>query len=165
MNRFQAALRVLPRDLRAVSASWALVGGMAVSARSISRFTSDFDVAITVGKESEAEQIVARLLAKGYSLNVLLEDELTQTIATVRLNCPPGDAAPLLLDLLFGTSGIEAEIVDAATIETVLPGVRMPVATIGHLLAMKVLADREGRENDAGDIYRCLTWPMKRKFV
>jgi hypothetical protein len=32
----------------------------------------------------------------------------------------------------------------------------MPVATIGHLLAMKVLADREGRENDAGDIYRLL---------
>lgn len=32
----------------------------------------------------------------------------------------------------------------------------MPVARTGHLLAMKVLADKEGREHDAGDIHRLL---------
>lgn len=126
MNRFQTAFRVLPRDLRAASASWALVGGMAVSARSVSRFTSDFDVAVAVTSEAEAEGIVASLLKRGYSLNVVLEDEATHHLATVRLNCPPPEAAPLLLDLLFATSGIEAEIVKAATVETVLPASACP---------------------------------------
>ena len=142
--------------MKRAGAKWALVGGMAVSARTVARFTSDFDVAIAVESDKQAEQIVAAMLKHGYTVNALLEDESSHELATVRLNTPPEGAAPLLLDLLFATSGIEPEIVASSTIETVLPNARMPVATVPHLLAMKVLASRDSREHDVPDIARLL---------
>ena len=99
---------------------------------------------------------MAAMLQQGYTVNALLEDESSHGLATVRLNIPPADAPPLLLDLLFGTCGIEPEIVAAATVETVLPNAAMPVAIVPHLLAMKVLASRDTREHDVPDIARLL---------
>lgn len=156
VDRFQAALRTLPSNMSRVGANWALVGGMAVSARSVARFTSDFDVAVAVQSDAEAEQIVASLLTYGFTVNALLEDETSRRLATVRLNTPPEDATPLLLDLLFATCGIEPEIVARATVESVFPALRMPIATVSHLLAMKVLASRDSREHDVPDIARLL---------
>lgn len=100
--------------------------------------------------------LVTALLARGYRVETLLEDRDSAELATVRLAIPPHSDVPLLLDLLVGTSGIEREVVAAATVETVISTVRLPVARLGHLLAMKVLADRPGRENDASDIRRLI---------
>ena len=58
-----------------------------------------------------------------------------------------------MLDVLFASSGIEPEIVAAAEPLDVLPGLVVPVATIGHLMALKLLArDDRTRPQDRGDL-------------
>lgn len=53
------------------------------------------------------------------------------------------------MDLLFASSGIESDVVAAATRLKVLPQLTAPVATTGHLIALKVLA---GRNQDLTDL-------------
>jgi hypothetical protein len=54
-TRIKDRLIRLDTDLRELGARWALVGGLAVSARAEPRTTRDIDVAIVVGSDSEAE--------------------------------------------------------------------------------------------------------------
>lgn len=58
-----------------------------------------------------------------------------------------------MADLIFASSGIEPELVEAATLE-LIPGIgRLPVATCGHLIALKLLSRKDrGRPNDAADL-------------
>ncbi len=64
-----------------------------------------------------------------------------------------GDEEGLVTDLLFASSGIEPEIVESADDVEVLPGLVLPVATIGHLIVMKLLArDDRRRPADADDL-------------
>ena len=55
----------------------------------------------------------------------------------------------VVVDLLFASSGIEAEVVAGATRLEVLPQLTAPVASTGHLIALKVLA---GRSQDLTDL-------------
>ena len=58
-----------------------------------------------------------------------------------------------MTELLFASSGVESEIVEATDDVEVLPGPVLPVATIGHLIVMKLLArDDRRRPNDADDL-------------
>ncbi|MHB8876021.1 MAG: nucleotidyl transferase AbiEii/AbiGii toxin family protein [Myxococcaceae bacterium] len=138
-------------DLRELRQQWALVGGLAVGARSEPRFTRAVDLAIAVGSDHDAEQLVHRLQRRGYSLVSMFEHRPTGRIATVRLYSP---AAPgLLVDLLFAASGVETETVGAASPETVMAHLRLPVAQRSHLLAMKVVAAHpDRRPQDFADI-------------
>lgn len=54
------------------------------------------------------------------------------------------------MDLFFANSGIEDEIARRADRLEVLPGVFMAVASIGHLIALKVLAGRHQDMTDLG---------------
>jgi hypothetical protein len=57
------------------------------------------------------------------------------------------------VDLLFASSGIEKEVVASAETIEVFPGVDAPVATIGHLIALKVLCrDDVTRPQDRVDL-------------
>jgi hypothetical protein len=107
------------------------------------------DVAVATTDDAEAEQLVNQMLGKGYRLALAVEQRAGGRLATARLATKAG----LFVDLLFASSGIESEIVAAADTVAVLPRLRVPVATTGHLLAMKILArdDRE-RPQDADDI-------------
>ncbi len=49
--RLAEAFVRLQGDLKAIGASWALVGGLAVSARAEPRTTRDIDVAVAVGDD------------------------------------------------------------------------------------------------------------------
>lgn len=69
-----------------------------------------------------------------------LEHERVSRLTTVRLLPPGQDEEGIIVHLLFASSGIERELAEAATPLEVLPGVSVPVATLGHLLAMKLLA-------------------------
>lgn len=60
----------------------------------------------------------------------------------------------MFIDLLFANSGIEDEIVRRADRLEVLPDVFMPVASTGHLIALKVLA---GRHQDLTDLGYLIT--------
>jgi len=60
-----------------------------------------------------------------------------------------GLGSDVVVDLLFASSGIEAEVVAGATRLEVLPQLTAPVASTGHLIALKVLA---GRNQDLTDL-------------
>jgi len=54
VNRLEAALRAIALDLERVRTAWALVGGLAVSARAEPRFTRDIDLAVAAARDAEA---------------------------------------------------------------------------------------------------------------
>ncbi len=127
----------------------ALVGGLAVSARSEPRFTRDVDLAVAVKRDSDAEALVRRLVGSGYRVAAQIEQEATGRLATVRLL--PVDGA-VVLDLLFASSGIESEIVHSSTRLTLFADVTVPVASIGHLIALKLLSRSPRRAQDDSDL-------------
>lgn len=66
---------------------------------------------------------------------------------------PGADRLGVVVDVLFATAGIEPEIVAAAEVLEMLPGIDMPVATAGHLVALKLLArDDDTPPQDAADL-------------
>lgn len=137
--------------LDALGIRFALVGGLAVSVRSEPRFTRDADLAVAVRDDVEAEAVVLGLRRHGYEPLSMVEHEMSGRLATVRLTRAP-DERSLVVDLLFASSGIEAEIVTAAEVLEVLPSLRIPVAVTGHLIALKLLATSHRRPNDAADL-------------
>ena len=65
-----------------------------------------------------------------------VEQDVAGRLATVRLS-PPFSSASSVIDLLFASSGIEAEIVAAAESIEMLPDLTVPVAQAGHLLVRR----------------------------
>lgn len=153
MSRIEAVLRRAARDLESLGRRWALIGGLAVSARTEPRFTRDVDVVIQVSDDADAEELVRRLHAQGYRILGIVEQEAAARLATARLVPGGENEGTALVDLLFASSGIEAEVVAGADVLEVLPGLRVPVATVGHLIALKVLArDDRTRPQDRADL-------------
>lgn len=155
LSRVERALRDVARALDQRSRRWALVGGLAVSARAEPRTTRDVDVAVDVADDLDAERLVADLGGAGFSVLATIEQTAKDRLATVRLAAPslPGT----IVDLLFASSGIEGEVASAAERIDITKHTRVPVATAGHLLALKVLSrDDDARPQDAHDIRRLL---------
>jgi hypothetical protein len=142
----ESALRRAVADLNALKLRWALIGGFAISVRSTPRFTKDLDFAIAVTGDTEAEDVVHRLQGRGYHPLEVLEQDYVERLSGVRLGQSGSD---VVVDLLFASSGIEGEVVATATPLEVLPKLSVPVATTGHLIALKVLA---GRNQDLTDL-------------
>lgn len=153
MNPLAETLRRVAEDLRKLKRPWALIGGLAVSARAEPRTTRDVDLAVAVADDKEAESLVFRLQALGYAVVALLEQESTGRMATVRLRPPNEREGGVIVDLLFASSGVEPEIIRAAEMLDIIPGLRVPVARIGHLMALKILArDDRQRPQDLDDL-------------
>jgi predicted nucleotidyltransferase len=157
MSRLEAVLRTVAADLSRSRAQWALVGGLAVSARAEPRFTRDIDLAVAVADDQQAERLVNDLVALRYTVVASLEQTAAGRLASVRL-APPGEVASgVVVDLLFASSGIEPELVARADRLEVLPGLELPVATVGDLIALKLLArDDARRPQDAADLVALL---------
>jgi predicted nucleotidyltransferase len=145
-----AVLRQVASDLEAIGARWAVIGGLAVAFRAEPRFTKDVDLAVAVANDQEAEGIVNRLQVRGYALASLVEQDYVNRLAIARLVRPQVGTSSAFIDLLFANSGIEEEIVRRADLLEVLPDVFMPVASIGHLIALKALAGRHQDHTDLG---------------
>lgn len=149
MTVLDAVCRVVGEVAAEKGLGWALVGGFAVSVRTEPRFTRDVDLVVAVADDSQAESFVHDLVARGHTQTMTVEQEAVGRMAQVRLVLAGGQVA----DLLFASSGIEAEIVAAADPLEVLPGVVVPVATVAHLIVLKLLArDDERRPQDASDL-------------
>lgn len=139
--------------LRAADVAWALVGGLAVSAHVDPRFTRDVDLVLAVPDEAIAEGVVLTFVRRGWSTVAVLEHAPTGRLSTVRLQPALAPEGAMVLDLLFASCGIEAEITREAVRLEIVPGVEMPVARIGHLMAMKLLAmDDRHRPQDRADL-------------
>jgi len=153
MNHLEQLLGQLAALLEELHQPWALVGGLAVSVRTEPRFTRDLDLAVAVSSDNEAEALVYSLQATGYRALATVEQQETHRLATARM-APSGDRPQgLMVDLLFASSGIEAEICAQAERLRVFSGVCVPVARVHHLIALKVLArDDQTRPQDAADL-------------
>ena len=152
MNRLRATIERAFSDLSALENPWAVVGGLAVSTYVEPRATRDLDVVVSVSGDDEAEQIIWSLLQLGYSVVAAVEQTERGRLATMRLQPPMKGAA--IVDLLFASSGIEVEIAKSAVELEILPGLSAPVASIGHLIAMKILArDDRRRPQDWDDLH------------
>lgn len=147
MSSFEAAFERICRDFDRLELPWALVGALAVAARAEARATLDVDIAVAVEDASEAAEVTARLRALGYHWQRDLGTSMSSFLV------PDGPEAGLRLDLLYSLAGIEAEVARRAVREEVLPGVEAMVATLGDLIALKLLAAGEpGREHDWRDL-------------
>jgi hypothetical protein len=106
---------------------------------------------VAVADDRSAEALVRNLLGCGYSLFSTLEHD-SGRLATVRLRRQLSGVG-IVVDLLFASSGIEPEIVEAAEAVEISPKLTLPVATTGHLIALKLLArDDDTRPQDLADL-------------
>ena len=153
MTRLETALRRAAEGLRAAGLRWAVVGGLAVSARAEPRTTRDVDLAVDVDGDAEAEAALYRLQSHGFTVVSVVEQAARHRLATARLRSSDQRIRGILVDLLFASSGIESELVARAEEIEIVPGLSVPVARTGHLLALKALArnDRD-RPQDLDDI-------------
>ena len=124
-----------------------------MSARTEPRLTRDADLAVLVTGDPDAEALVRDLQGRGWRVVAAIEQEVAGRLATVRLALAGEDVRGAVVDLLFASSGIEPEIVTAAEPIEAVPGFGVPVARLGHLIALKVLArDDRTRPYDRVDL-------------
>jgi hypothetical protein len=145
VSKLESELAALLDNLTRRGTRLAIVGGLAVSARTEPRFTRDADVCVAVRDDRDAESLVRLLQADGYRVLGLLEQETTGRLATVRLGSPEFGDESVVLDLLFASSGVEPEVVGSAEELELFEGSRAPVATVASLIALKVLARDDAR--------------------
>jgi hypothetical protein len=101
LSRLERSLRQVADDLNDLGYRWALVGGLAVSARCEPRFTRDIDLAVSVAGDADAERLVHGLVARRYSVRAIVEQEAVSRLATARLVPPGEDEAGVVVDALF----------------------------------------------------------------
>jgi len=148
----ELALAAICSELVRLGRRFALVGGLAVSVRAEARFTRAVDIVVLVADDSEAESLTYELRLAGYTAVASVEHETQHRLSTVRLMSPSG----VKVDLLFASSGIEAEIVDRATPIDFGDAGSVPVANAEELLAMKILSMTNTRLQDRIDAQRLL---------
>ncbi|GIW40822.1 MAG: hypothetical protein KatS3mg076_1399 [Candidatus Binatia bacterium] len=166
VNPLEATLRRVLDDLPRSGRRWALVGGLAVSARAEPRLTRDVDLAVEVSNDADAEQLVLGLQREGYRVVAAVEHETAGRLATVRMRPPGARHTGVVVDLLFASSGIEPEIVRTAEEVEVLPGLRARVARLGYLIALKLLArDDRSRPQDWDDLCALLRQAGRRDIA
>lgn len=147
-------------DLQGLETSFALVGGLAISLRATPRATADIDFAVAVESDRDAEVLTRAIHARGYVPLQVLENQVTGHLATVRFGTRrSGDEQPRV-DVLFDASGIEREVVRGATRMT-LHGRNVPVASLPHLIALKVLSQGDTRPQDRADLLGLLAVATK----
>lgn len=147
MSSIERALAHIGRSLDEIGLPWALVGALAVAARAEARATLDVDVAIAADDPAGAADVVSRLRNLGYRWHRDFGGTMTSFVV------PAGPPAGLRLDVLFSLTGIETEVAHRAERIEVLPGLSLPVAQLGDLIALKLLAAGEpGREHDWRDL-------------
>jgi ActR/RegA family two-component response regulator len=153
LSNAEAVLRRIAADLHALGRRFALVGGLAVSARTEPRLTRDADLVVVVDDDRDAEMLVRALQDRGWRVVAAIEQEAARRLATTRLLRAGEEPSGAVIDLLFASSGIEPEVVAAADVIDVVPGFALPIARPGHLIALKVLArDDRTRPQDRVDL-------------
>lgn len=99
MNQVEAALRRAAADVEAAGLKWALMGGLAVSARATPRFTQDVDLAVAVSGDLDAESLIRDFLNRGYELIATLEHDENARLVTARMLWNGDESAEVVVDL------------------------------------------------------------------
>ncbi|MBS1152456.1 MAG: hypothetical protein H6Q89_4154, partial [Myxococcaceae bacterium] len=150
-SRLERATRASIEILRAEEAPFALIGGIALGLRSAPRATLDVDLAVAVS-DAAADRLVHAFQRAGFRIDAVLVNTRDRSLATVRV-CEP--STKILIDLLISFCGIEREIVRSASIES-WRDLKLPVVSRGHLIAMKLLANRRQDQADLDNLLQAL---------
>jgi hypothetical protein len=143
-----AALRQVDADLGAAGRSWALIGGLAVAARATpAHLTSTVEGAVADPTGEAAAAIGNGFARLGYRSVPVTGRSNAAGAKILHLISPAPQRRTVFVDLLLAVSGIEPDVVAAADRITVLGG-QIPVAKLGHLLALKLLANRPQDQMD-----------------
>jgi hypothetical protein len=86
----------------------------------------------------------------------MLEQDYVHRLATIRLIRPVPGKSQVFVDLLFCSSGIEDQVVACADRLEVCPETGVPVARVGHLIALKLPSRDDRRLQDQMDLQALL---------
>ena len=156
MNLVYDALDRMIQCLSDCEVRFALIGGLAVSARSEPRFTRDVDLIVDTPTDADAEKLIRALLGKGYGLHGQLEQKSVNRLATCRL-LQRDQSDGVIVDLFFANFGIEQEVLDTASEEQLTDEISLPIVQAEDLIALKLLAvSNRNRPRDSEDILNLL---------
>jgi hypothetical protein len=157
LTAFVEELKNLSYDLNEIGARWALIGALAASIYCDPRTTKDIDIAVVTATTAELENLVSKLGSRGYGSPQSLMHMSPTFQLGVRLTIPSKRSYVIPVDLLSKSSGIESEVVSAARQVEILPATTLSVASLGHMIAMKVLSHNErDRIRDKSDLISLL---------
>ena len=140
MSFLFSELRRVTNDLHQSGIAWCLVGGLGTSVYVEPRTTKDIDIVVSVPDEAQGDNLKDLLLTKGYTAPQILMHTTPTRRMGWRVFIPPSRETSIPLDILVSVCGIENDIVAKSTAIEILPGLSLPVASLGHLIAMKVLS-------------------------
>jgi hypothetical protein len=119
-----------------------VVGGFAVAAYGIPRYTKDLDVWLGCSPEN-AVKVIAALDEFGFASLGLTADDLVQPDVVIQLGYEPNR-----VDFLTGLSGVQFEDVYPKRVFTVIDGIQVPIIDRSSLIANKRAL---GRAQDLAD--------------
>ncbi|HMO17079.1 MAG TPA: hypothetical protein PKA63_00465 [Oligoflexia bacterium] len=134
-SSLSSAVKILIRDLVDLQVRFAFVGALAIGARGRTRQTIDIDIAVSLSSNDQTQELIDRLIIKGYGVNNLYKDG--NRVVLARLFSSNEESSLVEIDILFNLCGIESEVVDSAEILEVWPMLHAPIASMPALLAMK----------------------------
>ncbi|MHB2029642.1 MAG: DUF6036 family nucleotidyltransferase [Acidimicrobiales bacterium] len=122
-----------------------IVGGYAVAAHGLPRYTGDLDAWVWVSSEN-ASRVIRSLESFGFSGLGLTEDDFSQPDRVVQLGYPP-----YRIDILTSIEGVEFDEAWSRRIVLDLDGILVPFIGRDDLLTNKRVA---GRPQDIADVER-----------
>ena len=152
MVELYSALDGLRKQLGRLDADIARIGGLAVGARTETRFTRGVGLSVAVADDAQAQHLVYEPRKTGNEIGFTLDNERVVRLAMVRSRARIGTVTTALMNLLFCSSGLESEIVQTEVEVHLSQGLRLSVASAAHWLASKLLSNRPERPQDAIDI-------------
>jgi hypothetical protein len=140
----EEALEALARGLTESGAPWMVIGGIAVIARGVRRFTTDIDVAVR-GDAVRPERLLRALATHG--IEPRIADALTFAEANLVLLLRHEETG-VDLDVSFAWSAFEHDALASSTL-TSFGNVSAPMCTAENLVVFKAIASRPKDMEDA----------------
>jgi hypothetical protein len=143
-RRLEEALRDLTAALSATGALWMVIGGIAVIARGVRRFTADIDAAIR-GDEVTIDQLLAALAQKRIAPRIDDAAQFARENLVLLLRHGPSGVE---FDVSLAWTEFEHEAIAGATVAA-FGSVKAPMARPEDLVVFKAIA---GRGKDMDDV-------------
>jgi hypothetical protein len=143
-RKLQQALRDLVSALGATRVPWMIIGGIAVIARGVRRFTGDIDAAVR-GDEIDAATLLDALAKKRIVPRIARAEQFARESLVLLLRHEPSGVQ---FDVSFAWTDFEREAISAASIAS-FGAVKAPMAQPEDLIVFKAIAGRGKDLDDA----------------